>query len=385
MAQHACEMVQRERKTLCSAKQLLTKLRGDETWIPCGLLCSEHDDVMFNTEKFYNSTGSKRTFPKSSGFITQDTMACGTVNGNILSKTREGSKGQPELDTVNRKTNTKRENLAVSRAADSSEVGTNGTTRSSAPTELNDGNSLTEGQRDIETAEPIDREAAAQSPNPENPQTPVKRLQDTVGTEISTMDQAHVQDTGNISNSFCQIAEVSGDDSGGIVKIVSTMNGNTETKNAASVRSQDDDPSSRRTPLDVEADKDQPLEDGAGDNDETQPPPRRMRTRAQVQAASEPTITPRTESPDLWVPPNIHPLFMIPNEAIPDHDFGLPPNEAEETRRMIILYVQKQEEVCRGAEKLYEGLLQADRQRKTVLKWCKAEGHVGEMSDGEDW
>ena len=23
--------------------------------------------------------------------------------------------------------------------------------------------------------------------------------------------------------------------------------------------------------------------------------------------------------------------------------------------------------------------------RKTVFKWCKAEGHVGEMSDGEDW
>ena len=23
--------------------------------------------------------------------------------------------------------------------------------------------------------------------------------------------------------------------------------------------------------------------------------------------------------------------------------------------------------------------------RKEVMKWCKAEGHVGEMSDGEDW
>jgi hypothetical protein len=23
--------------------------------------------------------------------------------------------------------------------------------------------------------------------------------------------------------------------------------------------------------------------------------------------------------------------------------------------------------------------------RKNVLKWAKAEGHVGEMSDGEDW
>lgn len=39
----------------------------------------------------------------------------------------------------------------------------------------------------------------------------------------------------------------------------------------------------------------------------------------------------------------------------------------------------------RGAESLYEGLLKADRMRKSVWKWCKAEGHVGEMSDGEDW
>lgn len=50
-----------------------------------------------------------------------------------------------------------------------------------------------------------------------------------------------------------------------------------------------------------------------------------------------------------------------------------------------MLYVQKQEEVCRGSWRLYEGLLKADRLRKTVFRWAKAEAHVGEMSDGEDW
>ena len=58
------------------------------------------------------------------------------------------------------------------------------------------------------------------------------------------------------------------------------------------------------------------------------------------------------------------------------------------TRRLLQLWVQKQDEVIRGTRKLYEGLLKADRLRKTVLKWSKAEAHSGpnrEMSDGEDW
>lgn len=83
--------------------------------------------------------------------------------------------------------------------------------------------------------------------------------------------------------------------------------------------------------------------------------------------------------------PFIHPIFLAPKPAHPDRDLGLPEQEAEDVRRLLQLYVQKQEEVCRGTEKLYHGLLKADRMRKTVLEWSKAEAHVGEMSDGEDW
>ncbi|KAI0022879.1 RXT2-like protein [Xylariomycetidae sp. FL0641] len=84
----------------------------------------------------------------------------------------------------------------------------------------------------------------------------------------------------------------------------------------------------------------------------------------------------------------IHPLFIAPRSARPDRDVGIPDQEAEDMRRMMQLYVQKQEEVCRGAKKLYEGLLRADRLRKTVLQWSKYEAHAGpnrDMSDGEDW
>lgn len=83
--------------------------------------------------------------------------------------------------------------------------------------------------------------------------------------------------------------------------------------------------------------------------------------------------------------PFIHPIFLAPKPAHPDRDLGLPEPEAEDVRRLLQLYVQKQEEVCRGTEKLYHGLLKADRMRKTVLEWSKSEAHVGEMSDGEDW
>lgn len=84
----------------------------------------------------------------------------------------------------------------------------------------------------------------------------------------------------------------------------------------------------------------------------------------------------------------VHPMFLAPKSAHPDRDLGLPDPEAEDVRRLLQLYVQKQEEVCRGSKKLYEGLLRADRLRKTVFGWSKAEAHCGhnrDMSDGEDW
>ena len=105
------------------------------------------------------------------------------------------------------------------------------------------------------------------------------------------------------------------------------------------------------------------------------------RTRARAHAASTPS-PPHSPSSDMNA---IHPLFIHPTESLPDRDFGLPPNEAEETRMLLMAYVQKQEEVARITSDLYHGLLQADRMRHDVFKWSKAEGHIGEMSDGEDW
>jgi hypothetical protein len=106
-----------------------------------------------------------------------------------------------------------------------------------------------------------------------------------------------------------------------------------------------------------------------------------MTTRARAQAASTPS-PPQSPNSDINT---IHPLFQFSADSLPDRDLGLPSHEADETRMLLMAYVQKQEEVARATADLYRGLLQADRMRQDVFKWSKAEAHVGEMSDGEDW
>ncbi|KAK7511346.1 RXT2-like protein [Phyllosticta citriasiana] len=114
---------------------------------------------------------------------------------------------------------------------------------------------------------------------------------------------------------------------------------------------------------------------------------RRMTTRAQAHHANSTSSapnSPRLDSPASSTP-FIHPLFQFPFENLVDRDMGVPGSEAEETRNWLLMYIQKQEEVVRQTRGLYMGLMEADRKRRLVLKWTRAEGHVGEMSDGEDW
>ncbi|TQS35851.1 hypothetical protein Golomagni_03717 [Golovinomyces magnicellulatus] len=114
-----------------------------------------------------------------------------------------------------------------------------------------------------------------------------------------------------------------------------------------------------------------------------------MRTRAQAQINNDnATNISKSTSSDSDTTSFIHPYFLAAKSSRPDRNLGLPQNEASETRRVLQLYIQKQEEVCRGVQKIYDGLLKADRWRKLIMKWAKADGHVGvnrDMSDGEDW
>ncbi|PTU22402.1 hypothetical protein P175DRAFT_0514489 [Aspergillus ochraceoroseus IBT 24754] len=135
-----------------------------------------------------------------------------------------------------------------------------------------------------------------------------------------------------------------------------------------------------------DADGDMDMEDGSSPE-----PPRRMTTRAQT-GAGQPAPdqdsgrgSPSLSSETLHSLPTPHPLYLVPDSTRSDANFGLPPTEAEDTRRLLWSYVQKQEETVRGVEHMLENLLRACRMKDDVFEWCKAEGHAGELSDGEDW
>lgn len=128
---------------------------------------------------------------------------------------------------------------------------------------------------------------------------------------------------------------------------------------------------------------DQAQADGQDDASDTasQNTSHRMTTRARAHAASTPSPPP---SPTSTIH-EVHPMFIYPTDALPDRDMGLPADEAEDTRLLLSAYVQKQEEVARLTTELYSGILEGERMRQEVLKMAKAEAHLGEMSDGEDW
>jgi hypothetical protein len=118
-----------------------------------------------------------------------------------------------------------------------------------------------------------------------------------------------------------------------------------------------------------------------------------MTTRARARSPVHSGRPSPTPSSSASIPP-VHPWFLAPATTLPDRDLGLPLNEAEESRRILLIYVQKQEHVVRQWESLSSGLLKADRMRRDIYRACKAEGHVRddgrgnvvtEMSDGEDW
>ncbi|KAF2768016.1 hypothetical protein EJ03DRAFT_375725 [Teratosphaeria nubilosa] len=122
-------------------------------------------------------------------------------------------------------------------------------------------------------------------------------------------------------------------------------------------------------------------------------PSHAMTTRARARSP-QPPASPSPSPSDSASVPTVHPWFQLPPGSMPDRDLGLPPMEAEETRKLLLLYVQKQENIVRQLETLYDGLQKTDRLRNEVYRACKAEAHmvpdgkggvVTEMSDGEDW
>lgn len=381
MAQQACDMVRRERKTLSNAKQLLTKLRGDKTWVPCGLLYSENDEAMFNTEKLYDIMASSKVPQYSNGSALHNAVN-GSLNSDLALDCRSDFKGARNPKEANGAIDGPHHDRAAASSVATNETITNSTLPPDSPSKqvaMEPGQSIKDVRHDVDMAEPEDSHIAKQEPTSEDLGEADRQSEhenvDMIGPEVATTGQEQLEDSKDQ-----EMANTNGQPETHATKAIPQPEYNHIQEVTGPSEGAELTKANQESLLDAE----EVEPDIEGDSDSRRAP-RRMRTRAQAQAPQEPLPSSRNPSPDSWTAPEIHPLFLLPSAAIPDKDFGLPPSEAEETRRMLMMYVQKQEEVCRGAEKLYDGLLKADAQRKTVFKWCKAEGHVGEMSDGEDW
>lgn len=313
MIEDVSETLRREQKNLRKMKRLLTALRGDSSFAPCGVLHTEFDDLLLNGRWL----GSRSNSHSMHG--------PGTHTGSWKNSTGSA------------------ENLVE--AIDTAEVG-------QAAALVNNDTSMTD----------LDNEVQLNG----------------VGEAVN----------GVLAESVTRSIDVddgsSGDqESGGPVKPTDPTDAEasleTNTLEAQLEEATNGGPAANHD------DADSP-HDGEDEDSTSQPTNHRMTTRAQANKVSEQS-SPTIASPHLneeEIPP-IHPLFLFPQGANPDADFGLPKKEAEDARALLSLYVAKQEEIVRSFEELRYGLLKANRQRSTVLKWAKAEGHVGEMSDGEDW
>jgi hypothetical protein len=358
-------MVREEKSSLWRMKQLLTKFRGDEDWAPCGVMVTEKDSAYFEPSQIaaqHAALGNKDSNDQSNSTTTEgeveNTLAVPTlVNGNTTDSMTEDTPGsgppdsdvigQPNLENVETETN---EGIDVGEAPKGQKAGAGPISKpkkgeiEGLGIKTEDGTSIIEPPR-VRSASEATTERATDEP-------------DLKATDI---DKSSEKDAVHTSTEAAKSQEEKPD-----LPIESTPNATAEETSQAQEDSIDE-------------------EENAS---ESQPAPHRMTTRAQAQAASDNTTTTehtRSHSPASSSSHWVHPLFLAPESARPNRDYGLQPVEAEDIRRLLLSYVQKQEEVCRNAEKLYDGLLRADRLRTTVLKWTKAEGHVGEMSDGEDW
>lgn len=384
-------MLHREKRTLWSIKGLLTKLRGDQTWIPCGNLNSEVDDIIFDTASVYDEIVKLRVHQDS----INDTVKIksgdgigGTPISVVLEPTSDVGTPAVKATSSGASKSSNRRPFAAAKKNNPSELpetialGTNETKNNKSeerPVGQADNLGLTDESAPVAEIVPAPAEDAVGShcgneDRLADANQPMK-LESVTTEEATTSTDPKGSPENTKMNQDPPDGAASEQEASAGDKVLCAMVDGTENAQIG-----------QDLPPNLEEEK---AVETAYRNveDPSQPLQHRMTTRAQAQAASEKSTASRTRSTSVAssAPPSIHPLFLIPQQAHPDRDFGLPPNEAEEMRRTVMLYVQKQEEICRGAEKLYYGLLKADRMRKTVFKWCKAEGHVGEMSDGEDW
>ncbi|KZF26301.1 hypothetical protein L228DRAFT_279527 [Xylona heveae TC161] len=371
LAQEACQIFHKENASLARIQQIMTKFRGDETWIPCGNLQADNDFSLFGSSLKIEQTKGEVSSQMASEELPIGTLnsQSGALHGAERSIIGDPSHGIDGMTAPGENSHSKASSLEESLGDKvTSFAGWNGGSDQAYGTSKTEQAEEHGGLQMPGNNESSSKEAAKELISCSSSEHLSQRqINAEKPSDLSAEDnKSHSADPEPSHKDFAQKPETDllAGHEGTNESLKGELDNNREKEVSAAI-SEDE--------MEVDAD--------------SQPALHRMTTRAQAQAASE--KNPSTPALSLSSSPApssfIHPLFIVAPDALPDRDFGLPPGEAEDTRRLLLLYVQKQEEICRGAEKLYSGLLRADRMRKLVLSWSKAEAHVGEMSDGEDW
>ncbi|KAI9738970.1 MAG: hypothetical protein M1818_005284 [Claussenomyces sp. TS43310] len=333
LTRNARDMVQKERASLWRMKHLLTKLSGDHSWIPCEMMETRDDIALFGDGRelyrehlLLKSPLKDDEMPANSSLAGQSTTTAAPIIEGPAAVESGGGKRLRGLDE---------------------------------PAAQDDGDMIEAAKRSplLGLSQPNVNKFTLEEEQKEDPTT--KNSHHDQGPYIDpdeTLVEEEEEGLGDKAQSLATNGTLATTDQGLPAEDPAKSLGEIGLGDAGDVMEGDELPATHR-----------------------------MRTRAQAHAASDNnTIRTRSMTPESNES-YIHPYFLAPPSARPDRDLGLPPGEADETRRLLQLYIQKQEEVCRGSEKVYNGLLRAERLRKTVMKWAKAEGHLNEMSDGEDW
>ncbi|PWY81792.1 hypothetical protein BO70DRAFT_352874 [Aspergillus heteromorphus CBS 117.55] len=345
--------LRQERALLWRARNLHRRFLGDSSWMPSGAVETHEDRWVFEPRVVGTSRSSPTSQYRSNGTATP--LATGA-----LAAQKNGSQGPPSVASGSNLPQPCQNNAVLSQSAVEKDV------------EMTDAHEQELVRKDF-ISSTLEQ---TREPKSEEIDTPV-------GDLPHHSETAHPEAQINGSDPAKPRADEDrmSDSDGTIDRDGKEDNRGTATHGDAQAR-----PDRGNTFQEDETDKDAEMQDGSSPE-----PPRRMTTRAQANAANPHqedelgSLSPYPSDDTIGSLPTPHPLFLIPETVRPDPNFGLPPNEAEDTRRLLWSYVQKQEETVRGFEHMLESLLRACRMKEDVLEWCKAEGHVGEMSDGEDW
>lgn len=332
LAEQSNYIMRKENRSLWRIKHLFTRLSGDHTWAPCEMMLGPNDAELYSDDAV--AQARLRELQESAAKITDQSVVA-AVNGDQQTRVPRNGDSQSFEKASEPKASAKEGN---DNDVSMTDAETNGAKipGKDAIEEEHDQRNADNEMSDKQIKRSVEPEASTSDQLANGNQTGPQRT-DAKPTEEATRDAAQPKDP---------------------TAQTGTENGDVEMRQGSSP-----DPPARH-----------PAQDSTGDKNKD-------KDNSDQEHPAHPAAS------DIHSDVFVHPIFRPPPHAQPDRG-GLSEAEAEDMQRLVALYVQKQEEVCRGANKLHEGLLKADRLRKTVLRYSKAEAHCGvnqDMSDGEDW